>query len=57
MIGLAQPQTATAMAHKTVSQPYANYLNVTTIKTSILSESLSAFSHGMFTLNKIKQIS
>lgn len=54
MIGLAQPQTTAAMGYKSVSQPYTNYLNVTTIKTTFLANRSSALSHGAFAPNEIK---
>lgn len=43
MIGIAQPRTTVAMVHKSVSQPYTNYLNVTTIKTTFLADRYSVF--------------
>lgn len=54
MIGLAQPQTTGAMGYKNVSQPYTNYLNVTTIKTTFLANRSTVFSHGTFAPNEIK---
>lgn len=54
MIGLAQPQTTAAMGYKGVSQPYTNYLNVTTIKTTFLANRFPALSHGTFAPNEIK---
>lgn len=53
MIGLAQPQTTVAMAHKSVSQPYTNYLNVTTIKTTFLANRSLAFPTKHFPLMKL----
>lgn len=54
MIGLAQPQTTSAMGYKGVSQPYTNYLNVTTIKTTFLTDRSPALSREMLAPNEIK---
>lgn len=54
MIGLAQPQTTAAMGYKGVSQPYTNYLNVTTIKTTFLANRFPALPTERLLLMKLK---
>lgn len=56
MIGLAQPQTTAAMGYKSVSQPYTNYLNVTTVKTTFLANRSAGLSHETFAPNEIKSM-